>query len=149
MGIFEDVILNARSAVDTVGKKAGKVIDMSKLALAAADIKTEISKKYEILGRIVFEAKTTGKNYDSNIQELVEKIEELKSQLESINEMLENSRSKTKCTSCGAYNVKGAVFCNKCGEKLAVKKEDEEEEITPDDIVDFTEDNFEDDDMGV
>ena len=33
MGIFEDVLLNARAAVDTVGQKAGKVIDISKLFL--------------------------------------------------------------------------------------------------------------------
>ena len=51
MGIFEDVLLNARSAVDTVGKRASKVIDMSKLTLSAADIKSKLSKKYEILGR--------------------------------------------------------------------------------------------------
>ena len=61
MGILEDVLLNAKSAVDTVGKKAGKVIDVSKLTIASADLKTEISKKCEILGRVTYEEKTTGK----------------------------------------------------------------------------------------
>ena len=61
MGILEDVLLNARTAVDAVGKKAGSVIDMSKLTIAAADLKSEINKKYEILGRVTFESKTTGK----------------------------------------------------------------------------------------
>lgn len=149
MGIFEDVLLNARSAVDSVGKKAGKVIDMSKLTLAAADIKAEISKKYEMLGRVTFEGETKGKDYSKSIAEIVAKIQELKSELESVNEMIASSKSRVKCPSCGNYNAKGAIFCNKCGAKLVLKPLDEEDEIAEEDIVDFTEDNFEDDDMGI
>ncbi len=149
MGILEDVLLNARSAVDTVGKKAGKVIDMSKLTLAAADIKAEISKKYEMLGRVTFEGETTGKDYSKSVAEIVAKIKELKAELESVNEMIAGAKSKTKCPACGSYNVKGAVFCNKCGTRLILKPLDEDEELSEEDIVDFTEDNLEDDDMSV
>lgn len=148
MGILEDLLLNAKTAVDSVGKKAGKVIDISKLNLTAADIKSEISKKFEILGRIVFEQKTTNKNYDKSIEELVEKIKTLNEQLESINEAIENTKQKSKCSSCGTYNVKGAVFCNKCGEKLSTEKENYEN-ISEQDIIDLTEDNFDDDEIGV
>ena len=77
MGIFEDVLLNARSAVDTVGKKASKVIDMSKLTLSAADIKSELSKKYEMLGRVSFEAQTTGKDYSKSIADIVAIIQRM------------------------------------------------------------------------
>ncbi len=146
MGILEDVLLNARTAVDSVGKKAGKMIDMSKLTLAAADLKAEISKKYEILGRVIFESKQTGKNYDKSVEELIEKIADLQAQLKTVNEAIGNSKQKAKCPSCGAYNAKGSVFCNKCGEKLPYT---EQEEISPDDVIDFTEDNFEDDDIGL
>ncbi len=146
MGIFEDVLLNARSAVDTVGKKAGKVIDTSKLKIAAADLKAEISKKYEILGRVTFEAKTTGKDYSKSIDEIIEKIKELNEELNSVRETIETSKQKTKCPSCGNYNAKGSSFCNKCGEKLPLN---ETKEISPDDVIDFTEDNFEDDDIGL
>ncbi len=148
MSILEDVLLNARSAVDSVGKKAGKVIDMSKLIMAAADIKAELSKKYEILGRVTFEAQTKGKDYSKSVAEIVEKISQLQAELASVNEMIANSKNRPKCTNCGSYNAKGAVFCNKCGAKLVLKPLDEEK-ITEEDIVDFTEDNFEDDDMGI
>lgn len=146
MSILEDVLLNAKTAVDAVGKKAGSVIDMSKLTIAAADLKSEINKKYEILGRVTFESKTTGKSYNKSIGELVEKIKELNAQLESVNEMIENKKKKIKCPSCGMFNVKGAVFCNKCGEKLPRSEADE---MSPDDVVDFTEDNFDDEEMGL
>lgn len=147
MGILEDLLLNARTAVDTVGKKAGKVIDISKLTIAAADIKAEISKKFEILGRVAYEEKTTGKSYEKSINELVEKIKELNSQLDSINEVIANSKQKTKCPSCGTFNVKDAVFCNKCGEKLITKDETENDEFSPDDAMEFAEDNFDDEEI--
>lgn len=148
MGILEDLLLNARTAVDSVGKKAEKVIDVSKLTITAADLKAEISKKCEILGRVVFEQKTTGKNYSTGINELIERITELNSELESVNEMIENAKQKSKCQFCGTYNVKGAVFCNKCGERLNTAKNDDDT-ISPDDAIDLAEDNFEDDDISI
>lgn len=149
MGILEDVLLNARTAVDTVGKKAGKVIDMSKLTLSAADIKSELSKKYEMLGRITFEAQTTDKDYTKSIADIVAKIINLKAELESVNEALASGKSKAKCSACGSYNDKGAIFCSKCGTKIVVKGVDADEEIAEEDAVDLVEDNLADDDMDV
>ncbi len=149
MGILEDVLLNARTAVDTVGKKAGKVIDMSKLTLSAADIKSELSKKYEMLGRITFEAQTTNKDYTKSIADIVAKIINLKAELESVNEALASGKSKVKCSACGNYNDKDAIFCSKCGTKIVVKGVDAEEEIAEEDAVDLVEDNLADDDMDV
>ena len=144
MGIIEDVLLNARTAVDTVGKKAGQVIDISKLKLAVADIKSDISRKYQILGRVVYEESVTGKDYSKNKEELIERIKELKEQLESVTEMIANSSQKVKCEVCGKKKKKNAIFCNKCGEKI---NSAEEEHMDTDDMIDFTEDNFEDDDL--
>ena len=150
MGILEDLLLNARTAVDTVGKKAGQVIDVSKLSLAAADLKSEISRKCEILGRITYEAKTTDKNYDKTIDELVEKIKDLNSQLDSVNDVIANSKQKIKCPVCATYNAKGAIFCNKCGERLSVQTDDESANaVTSDDNADFSEDSFDDEEIGL
>ncbi len=146
MGIFEDVLLNAKAVVGTVGKKAGEVVDISKLKLAAADLKSELSQKYQLLGRITFEEMTTGKDYSKNKEEIAGKIRELKEHLESVNDMIAVSKKKIKCGFCGAYNSKGAVFCNNCGEKLVNDSEDQDH-MSPDDVIDFTEDNFADDDL--
>ena len=146
MGIFEDLLLNARSAVDHVGRKAETVIDASKLRLAAADLKSELAQKYQLLGRVVCEEKESDKDFSKSKDELIEKIKELKAHLEEVNTLIEKSKLRIKCSSCGAYNSKGAVFCNKCGEKLVVES-DSAEHLSPDDVIDFTEDNFEDDDL--
>ena len=146
MDIYEDVIINAKSIVGTVGKKAGEVVDSSKLKLAAADLKSEINRKYQILGRISFEEISTEKDYSKAKKDLYEQICELKTNLDSLNDMIASAAQKIKCDSCGCYNVKGAIFCNNCGEKLTLH-DDVSEHMSPDDVIDFTEDNFDDDDL--
>ena len=126
MSILEDVLLNAKSAVDTVGKKAGKVIDASKLTIAAADIKAEISKKYEILGRIVYEAKTTGKCYDKSIEEIVTKINELKAQLASVNEMIASGKKQPSAAERGFFGFQRAsVIVMKASAPQKIRTEDQ------------------------
>lgn len=118
MGVIEDAIYNAKTAVGYVGKKAGKIADVSKLTISAAELNSEISKKCEILGRVVYEAKTTDKSYDNAIEELVQKISELKGELDSVNELIATTRNRSKCPKCSTVNVKDAIFCSKCGERL-------------------------------
>ncbi len=77
MSMMDDVWTNAKAAVDVVGKKAGQVIDKSKLRFAVMDIKAELSKKYRMLGKIYYEANRTGKNYDDSMKALQESITEL------------------------------------------------------------------------
>ena len=134
MSIFDDVVVNAKSAADVIGKKAGKIADSAKLTITAADIKAEISKKSEILGRVVYVARTTGKSYEKGINELVQIITELNEQLDAVNDQLSDAKSKIKCPMCGMQNVKGSIFCNRCGERIGEAVPDDEDDIpAPDD----------------
>lgn len=118
MGIFEDAIYNARTAAGVVGKKAGKLVDASKLTVLAAELNGEISRKCEILGRVFYESKVSGKSYDKAISELIEKISELKGQLDSVNELMAAAKDKVKCPKCSTVNSKNAIFCERCGKRL-------------------------------
>ena len=55
MGILDDVVINAKSAAEAVGKKAGQIVDVSKLRINVAELNAEISKRYEALGEYVYE----------------------------------------------------------------------------------------------
>ena len=81
-------------------------------------LSSEISKKCEILGRVVYEAKTSDKCYDKAIAELVEKISDLKGQLDSVNKLIAETKNRVKCPNCSTVNSKDAIFCGKCGERL-------------------------------
>ena len=121
MGLFEDVVVNAKSAVDVVGKKAGKFVDISKLRISAADINNEISKKFEELGRAVYTAAKDGTDASNTISENSAVINDLYEQLEAVNSQLALARERLICKNCGNENEQGAVYCSKCGSKLTDK----------------------------
>ncbi|HEX2985864.1 MAG TPA: zinc ribbon domain-containing protein [Caproiciproducens sp.] len=118
MGLFEDVVVNAKSAVNVVGKKAGQIVDISKLRISAADLNNEISKRFETLGRTVYEAKKTDNDSSDLVSECITAIDDLYEQLDAVNEQLTVMRAKQICKGCGEENPESAIYCSKCGRKL-------------------------------
>lgn len=119
MGVLDDFIVNAKTAVNTVGKKAGQIVDISKLRVNAADLNNEISKRFESLGRAVYEAKKTENDAADLVGESAAAIDDLYDQLDAVNQQLALVRERLICKNCGAENAQGAVFCSKCGHKLS------------------------------
>ncbi|MDD4807434.1 MULTISPECIES: zinc ribbon domain-containing protein [Caproicibacterium] len=118
MGLFEDMVLNAKTAASAVGKKANQVVDISRLRLSAADLNNEISKRFEALGRVVYDARKSGTSSDELVGECVLAIDELYEQLDAVNEQLAAHRCRITCSACGQENPASAVYCSKCGGKL-------------------------------
>ena len=77
MGLLEDVVVNAKEAVNAVGKKAGQMVDISKLRLNAADLNNEISKRFEALGRVIYDSKKTENDSADLVNECITAIDEL------------------------------------------------------------------------
>lgn len=119
MGLFEDVVVNAKTAVNVVGKKAGQIVDVSKLRISAADLSNEISKKYEALGRAVYEAEKAGRDVSNLVNENAAEIDDLSEQLCAVNRQIAAVRERLICKNCGQENAQGAVYCSKCGQKLS------------------------------
>ena len=122
MGLLEDVVINAKSAVTVVSEKAGKIVDISKLRINAAELNNEINKRYESLGRVVYDAKKTDNSAEELITECVAAIDDLYEQLDAVNEQISAIRNRTVCKVCGEENPQGASFCCKCGTKLDNRK---------------------------
>ena len=118
MGLLEDVVVNAKSAVNVVGKTAGKIVDISKLRISAGELNSEISKRYESLGRMVYDAQKTDNDATDLIKECVSAIDDLYEQLDAVNEQISAMRNRTICKGCGAENPQSANYCSKCGKKL-------------------------------
>ena len=72
MGVLEDVLLNAKLAVENVGKKATEIADLSKLKMSAAQLSREISNQFELIGRAVYDADKAGENADALAYELAD-----------------------------------------------------------------------------
>ena len=108
MGVLDDLIVNAKTAVNTVGKRAGQIVDISKLRVSAADLNNEISKR-----------SVTKNDVSDLVTESAAAIDDLYEQLDAVNQQLAAAREKMVCKNCGAENPQGAAYCSKCGHKLS------------------------------
>ena len=84
MGIFDDVVVNAKSAAEAVGRKAGQLVDVSKLRIGAAEVNAEITKRYETLGQYVYENCRELTAADPEAVGKMAEIDELKAQATAI-----------------------------------------------------------------
>ena len=108
MGIFDDVVVNAKSAAQTVGKMAGQFVDMSKLRINMSELNGEITKRYQELGRFIYEAKKAGSADEA----------ELADQIAGIDDLYASMQNKVTCPACGKKMPTDSLFCSHCGAKL-------------------------------
>lgn len=128
MSMFDDVVVNAKSAANAVGKKASQLLDLSKLRISAADLNGEINKKFKVLGRLVYDARKSGEDPAEEIASVSGEIDELMEQLDAVNAQLSAAHAKVVCGFCGQENFQDAIFCSRCGHRLSDVKPAAEEE---------------------
>ena len=118
MGFIEDSVVKAKDAFDVAAKKTGDIISVQKLKVNVAMINSQISKNYEALGRLVYDAKKTGETCDEACDTLIEDINLKYDELADLEVKIAITKGKSFCPSCLSENEITAMFCNKCGEKL-------------------------------
>lgn len=124
MGILDDVVINAKSAAQTVGKVAGQFVDISKLRINASELHGEINKRYQELGRFIYEGKKAGEADAAVLEEKILGIDDLFAQLEAVSAQLASLQNKITCPACGKQMNMDSMFCSHCGMKLdSVKAE--------------------------
>lgn len=119
MGLFDDVVINAKSAAEAVGKKAGQLVDASKLRFGVAELNAEIGKRYEALGQYVYENCRAAASADPEVAGKMCEIDELKAQHAALTKELTDKQNKVVCPTCGKQSANTTRFCSNCGTPLA------------------------------
>ncbi len=127
MSIFDDFLINAKTAVSAVGKKAEKVIDVSKLKYAEAGLQSEIGKKYQSLGEFVYKSYLSGEMDKEALDRRIEELRELNDNLESTRELINAQKNKVSCKSCGELVSADLKYCGNCGARLYSEDPTEED----------------------
>ena len=143
MGIFDNVFENVKSVADIVGKKANKVVDVSKLKLSVNELNGEIKKRYAELGEYIYNAKKNGDYSEECITEKIQEIDDLSEQLAAVQDAISTLLNRVYCPECGKAVSINDAFCSACGAKLPVHEapvveepaEDEAEETAEEDVV--------------
>ena len=106
MGILDDVVINAKSAAEAVGKKAGQIVDVSKLRISVAE------------GEYVYESCREKLAEDAESVGKMAEIDELVNQRNALTKELVDKQNKVVCPSCGKQSPITASYCSNCGAKL-------------------------------
>lgn len=113
MAIFDDVVVNAKTAASAVSKKAGELYDLSKLRISLASLRSELNKLYQTLGEVVY-----NDSADEEIEAIKIEISETKKNILELEKILLASRNTVKCPQCGQKLNKNAAFCYVCGAEV-------------------------------
>lgn len=124
MSILDDVMVNAKAAIDDFGKKATDIADSSVLAISANNIKNEIEKKYTELGRLYYNEVKSGSLDLDDLEDLTGEIDILVEQLHAVQAKRASMRNRKICPKCKNAVSKDSSFCNKCGASLEEESED-------------------------
>ena len=118
MSAFDDVVDKAKDIAETAGKKAEKVVEVSKLKLRVSQINSEAKKVYEKLGSAVYHMKKANYEDEGLIASVVEEVDGLYAERAKIEARLASLKTQVICDTCGAKNPEDAVYCVKCGSRL-------------------------------
>lgn len=120
MGILEETAVKAKDAFDVVAKKTGEVWSVQKVKFNIASVNSQLSKDFETLGRICFEAfdSDEAKLDEESVAELKASIKEKLEKIKEYEDRLDAQKKVVICPDCGAKCPVEAVFCSKCGKRL-------------------------------
>lgn len=118
MSLLDDIIVNTAAAVSAVGKKTGELVDKSKLRVSSAELKKNISSKFESLGRYVYDTHMTDSTDDEVVEKYIEEISALIGELKSLQDSIGAAEDKIVCPKCSAQNTPDSLYCKKCGATL-------------------------------
>ncbi len=122
MSFFEDAIIGVKDLGTAVGKKTGKMVDTAKLRMSAAEISSEIKKRYELLGKAVYEARKSDTSIDGIVDECVVSIDALMDRLDEVNDRIAGLSNKISCPSCGATLDQKSLYCSRCGARIDTRR---------------------------
>ncbi len=118
MGVFEDIFVKAKGAVDALGEKAGQFVDVSKLNIKMAELKSDLKNEYEALGKTVYNCEKNHIDSASEVTNASLRIDSIYMQIEELKKQVAKMKNKVLCKECGNANNVNDSYCGKCGKEL-------------------------------
>lgn len=135
MAVFEDIFIKAKGAVDALGEKAGQFVDVSKLNIKTAELKSDLKNEYEALGKTVYNCEKNHIDSTSEIANASLRIDSIYMQIEELKKQVARMKNKVICKECGNANNVCDSYCGKCGKELKSTQNNSSEET--DDFSEF------------
>lgn len=131
---FEKITESIDKGIKTVTSKSKEILEITKLKGEIRDVESSIHKKFQSLGKKVFEMINRDSLNENDIREDCKEIASLFkriTELENLIKQVEIEALKTRygmevilCPNCKAHNKYDAKFCMNCGSPIIKEKID-------------------------
>ena len=118
MGLFEDAVVKAKGAFDVAAKKTNEVVSLQKIKIKVSQVKSDMSKDFETLGRLYYEAVKQKDEEITEYKDIIKSIDDKISEIAELEKEIDAQKNNKTCSKCGVKNPDTASYCNNCGEKL-------------------------------
>jgi tetrahydromethanopterin S-methyltransferase subunit G len=135
MTILNDMFSNVKSTAEMVTKKAGVIVDVSKLKKEISDLNYELNLLISELGQLTYKSKKECNVSEDDINSKITKIDEIKEQIEALTKEVITLRNKKRCPSCGRQCDVAFGYCPICGAKLPEQPKEEEKEVEKEEVT--------------
>ena len=116
---FKDIKKTVSETASTAGKKASDFANKTKVRFALANMQSDLDELYEKLGKLYYDAISTGAVNGTKESAVITKIDSIKADMEVLKAEIGLFPRRGKiCTACGKTIPNNAEFCPYCGEKL-------------------------------
>lgn len=103
---------------ETAGKKAGDMVELTKMRMQVAQYKGELAKAHEKLGAMIYNMMKVEEEDTSAINVCIDEIDYILDKIQEAEEKVKELRKVSCCQSCGLEIPSDACFCPKCGAKV-------------------------------
>ncbi|MGI6201886.1 MAG: hypothetical protein ACOYID_00610 [Eubacteriales bacterium] len=118
MDFWESFSKTVSEAAEYTAREAGKLTGIAKLKYKISTCKARLNNLFESLGRLKYdELKGNAASETYSYDELVDKIDKVKAELESYENDLAKLKNERLCVSCRAVIGLDMTFCPRCGAK--------------------------------
>ena len=116
---FNDIKKTISETASSTGKKAGELVNKTKVRFALANMQTDLDELYERLGKLHYDALSTGADNGTKESALITKIDSLKADMEILKAEIGLFPKRGKeCPHCGKAIPKSSTFCPYCGKEV-------------------------------
>ena len=108
----------AASMANSVAKRSGELVEISKLTLNVATLEDSKKDLFKGIGQTIFDQFEAGSEFTEVVKEECAKVKETDEKINVIKEKIMELKNINKCLSCGTNMKIEDKFCSKCGAKL-------------------------------
>ena len=108
----------AESAARYAGRRAGEMVDVTKLNMKIYDLKAEINSLLKDVGQVVYDAHTGTAPAEDKVDDLLKKIDARSAAIADCKDRIAMLRNLRDCPFCGAACGRMDKFCKECGHPL-------------------------------